>query len=141
LIYLSQRRVRIPSSIVALDLSRDTGIGTISDPQFSPDSSAVYFFTRPGYLGLIVRSELAPPKSYIVARGAVPIGHGRSFDVIAEGKYAGDLIVYKDSGKLTAGPLFLYWLTDPFGASLAIVADKESDVDQFRSEIGLVPSN
>jgi hypothetical protein len=48
---------------------------------------------------VIVRVELAPPKSYIVAHGAIPVGSGRSFDAIAHGRYAGDLIVHKDSEK------------------------------------------
>jgi hypothetical protein len=136
LIYLKQRHVRKATSIVAPDLLRDSQIGTILDPQFSPDSSAVYFLAQPGNFCIIVRCELAPPKSYIVAHGVIPIGSGRSFDVIARGKYAGDVIVYKDSEKLTAGRLFLYWLIDPYGANLAIVADKHSDVELFRAETG-----
>jgi hypothetical protein len=71
----------------------------------------------------------------------VPIGRGGSFDVIGRGKYAGDLIVYKDSEKLTAGRLFLYWLTDPYGVNLAIVADNDTDVELFRAGIGINDSN
>jgi len=141
LIYLKHRHVEKASSIVTPDLTRDPGIGTILDPQFSPDSSAVYFFTQPGNFGVIVRVELAPPKSYIVAHGVLPIGRGESFDVIVRGKYAGDLIVYKDSEKLTAGRLFLYWLTDPYGVNLAIVADNDTDVELFRAGIGINDSN
>jgi hypothetical protein len=136
LIYVQHRHVQKPQSIVTPALARDHEIGVILDPQFSPDASAVYFLTQLGEAGLIVRVELTPPKSYIVAHGAIPIGRGRSFEVIAHGKYAGDLIVHKDSEKLTAGQLFLYWLTDPYGANLAIVADKESDVERFRDAAG-----
>lgn len=139
LIYVKHRHVQVPVSIVtpALALDAEVGaIGAILDPQFSPDSSAVYFFTQSAGRGLIVRVELTPPKSYIVAHGAIPIGQGRSFDVIARGRYAGDLIVYKDSEKLTAGRLFLYWLTDPYGANLAIVADNKNDVELFRDAVG-----
>jgi hypothetical protein len=47
LIYLKQRRVRKATSIVAPGLLRDSQIGTILDPEFSPDSSAVYFLAQP----------------------------------------------------------------------------------------------
>jgi hypothetical protein len=56
--------------------------------------------------------------------------------VIQSGDYAGDLIIYKDSEKLTAGRLFLYWLVDPQGANIAIVADKEDDLALFREQLG-----
>jgi hypothetical protein len=141
LIYVKHRHVQKPLSIVAPALAADVEIGSILDPQFSPDSSAVYFLTRSGNFGGMVRVDLAPPKSYVVAHSAIPIASGRSFDVIVRGKYAGDLIVYKDSEKLTAGRLFLYWLTDPYGVNLAIVADKETDLKLFRAEMGLDGAN
>ncbi|MGA2740650.1 MAG: hypothetical protein ABSG65_24835 [Bryobacteraceae bacterium] len=137
LIYVKHRHVQKPLSIVAPALAADIEIGSILDPQFSPDSSAVYFLTRAGNFGGIVRVELAPPKSYVVARGAIPIENGGAFDVIVRGKYIGDLIVYKDSEKLTAGRLFLYWLIDPYGGNLAIIADKLNDVNLFRAATGL----
>ena len=140
-IHVREPRAGNPCSTAWPDLARNTEIGRILDPQFSPDSSAVYFFTQPGNFGVIVRADIAPPKSYVVAHSVIPIEQGRSFDVIRRGKYAGDLIIHKDSQKLTSGRLFLYWLTDPYGANLAIIADKDEDVELFRAEAGLDTPN
>jgi hypothetical protein len=124
-----------PPELIAQDL-----VAVISDPQFSPDAATVYFYTQPGNFGLVISVDLASKRSEVLAHGVLPI-QGRSFDVIQRGKYAGDLIVYKDSEKLTSGRLFLYWLVNPHGANIAVVADNEGDLALFREQLGWASPN
>ena len=123
------------SNITPPELIAQHLIAVILDPQFSPDAATVYFYTEPGNFGLIISVDLSSKRPKVLAHGVVPI-RGRAFDVIQRGEYAGDLIIYKDSEKLTAGRLFLYWLVDPQGANIAIVADKEEDLALFREQLG-----
>jgi hypothetical protein len=124
------------SNITPPELIAKHYIAAILDPQFSPDAATIYFYTEPGNFGLVISVDLASKRSKVLAHGVVPILQGRAFDVIQRGEYAGDLIVYKDSEKLTAGRLFLYWLVSPEGANIAIVADNENDLGLFREQLG-----
>jgi hypothetical protein len=121
------------SSLTPPELVAQHLVEVILDPQFSPDAATVYFYTQPGNFGLIISVDLASKRSKVLAHGVMPI-QGRAFDVIQRGKNAGDLIVCKDSEKLTAGRLFLYWLVDPKGVNIGIVSDKEDDLPLFREQ-------
>lgn len=43
-----------PVTLMSPDLSRQGQEVRVLDPQFSPDSSTVYFYTQPGNLGLVI---------------------------------------------------------------------------------------
>jgi hypothetical protein len=88
-------------------------LGHIVDPQFSPDSSSIYFYTQPGNFGLILRLQLHTRETSVVAHSVLPM-EGMSFDVIAEGQYAGDLIVHGFGylGSRLAIPILRQLLTD-----------------------------
>ncbi|HLH43878.1 MAG TPA: hypothetical protein VKV74_12880 [Bryobacteraceae bacterium] len=125
-----------PVCIAPQELVGKGDVADVSDPQLSPDRSFVYFYTQPGNLGLIIRIDLSSRRAMVIAHSVIPIA-GRSFDVIQMGRYAGDLIVRKDSEKLTAGRLFLYWLVDRQGENLAIIAEKDSDAALFIAQSGV----
>ena len=118
--------------------SINSGTRSIIDPQFSPDGEEIFFYSQPWNLGLIRKVDLVGGTSIVIAHSVIPIGERavgeRTFEVVPSGKFKGDLIVHKDSEKLTAGRLFLFWLVDPDGRNVGIIGADKADIVTFRDE-------
>jgi Tol biopolymer transport system component len=107
----------------------------IVDPQFSPDGKEIFFYSQPGNLGIIWRVGGAKGTAKVIAHSVITIqAPGETFEIVPSGKFKGDLIVQKDSEKLTEGRLFLFWLVDRDGGNVGIIGTSENDVEAFRDQ-------
>ena len=97
---------------------------TFSEPKLARDNKHAYFLVHHAAVEFgLVRLDLKSGRANVIS-GAL------DWDLIREGRYAGDLVIQKR--KLVRDGLTTYfWLTDPEGRELGFVGQSEEDAREF----------
>ena len=101
------------------------------NPQFSPDSTRIYFEANAWVTAAAIMMLNVPTGNTKL------LFPGLGFEVIETGKYRGFLIGIKDPITEDRGRIMVYWLLDPNGKEVTRIGEDESDLMQFKLKYGI----